>query len=130
MARICERDAMSIQAIHRSEFKRLLPPSSFLENMMVEQIEWFSDKSGHLLGAIAKGEGVADWNYVILKRASRGEYRIRKVMRNFFGPSAARVDLLLSMARMAKLASADRVLTDSQIPRMPAEAAESDPDVA
>ena len=114
---------MSIQAITHSDFDRLLPLNPFLENMMMEQVEWFSNKSGHLLGAIAEGEGLSDWNYVILKRDRRGDFHVRKVMGNFFSPRAARVDLLLSMAGVEKLDSANRVLTDSRMLSMPTELA-------
>ena len=97
---------MSIQTIPRPEFDRRLPLNPALENMMVEQVEWFSSKSGHLLGAIAKGRGFSDWNYAILKRDRKGDFRVRKVMGNFFNLRAARIDLLLSMAGLEKLGSA------------------------
>ena len=94
---------------------------------MVEQVEWFSNKSGHLLGAIAKGEGYSDWNYVILKRDQRGDFHVRKVMGDFFSPRAARVDLLLSMAGIEKLESANGAPSDSQTPSMPAGSAGVNP---
>jgi len=99
---------MSIQTIPRPEFDRLLPLNPALENMMVKQVEWFSSKSGHLLGAIAKGRGFSDWNYAILKRDREGDFRVRKVMGNFFNLKAARIDLLLSMAGIEVLGSASR----------------------
>ena len=48
---------MNIQTIPRPKFDRLLPLNPALENMMVEQVEWFSNRSRRLLGVIAKGEG-------------------------------------------------------------------------
>ena len=59
---------MSIKTIRRSEFDRLVPYNPALEGWMVEQVEWFSNRSGIMLGAIARGEGVAGWNYAVLKR--------------------------------------------------------------
>jgi hypothetical protein len=94
---------MSIQTIPRPEFDRLLPLNPALEHLMVEQVEWFSSKSGRLLGAIAKGRGFADWNYAILKRDRKGDFRVRHVMGNFFNLRAARIDLLLSMADIESL---------------------------
>jgi hypothetical protein len=88
---------MIIKTISRSEFGRLLPHHPALESLMVEQVEWFSNKSGNLLGVIAKGEGVAGWNYAILKRDGKNDFHVRKVMNNFFNLNAARVDLFLSM---------------------------------
>src|ERR1039457_5547089 len=99
---------MSISAISRSEFDRLLPQNSEVEHLMVEQVEWFSNRSGNLLGTIARGESVAGWNYVILKRDKKGDPHVRKVMNNFFSSKAARVDLLLSMAEIEKFDSANR----------------------
>ena len=70
---------------------------------MGEQVEWFSNRSGTLLGTVAKGEGVASWNYAILKRDRTGDFHVRKVMSNFFSLENARVDLLLWMAAIEKL---------------------------
>lgn len=89
---------MRIKAIPRSEFDRLLPQYAAVESLMMEEAEWFSNWSGTLLGAVAKGEGMAGWNYVVLKRDTKGVSHVRKVMGNFFSLKAARVDSLLSMS--------------------------------
>jgi len=96
----------------------LLPGHSALENLMINEVEWFADRSRNLLGAIARGTGAAGWNYAILKRDKSGQFRIRKVMGNFFDAKAARVDLLLQMAEMAKTDHAHRyhVTLDSETP--------------
>ena len=107
---------MSIKTIPRSEFDQSLPLFPALEALMVEQVEWFSNRSGNLLCAIAKGEGVAGWNYVILKRDKKGDLHLRKVMNNFFSLSAARVDLFLSMAGIEKTDSANRGRVNSWLP--------------
>jgi len=91
---------MNFKTISRTEFNQLLPHNPALKNLMIEQVEPFSNKSGNLLGTIA-GECVAGWNYVILKRDNKGDFRIHKVMGNFFSSTAARVDLLISMAEIA-----------------------------
>jgi hypothetical protein len=88
---------MTIKTMSPLEFDRLLPHRTALESLMVEQVEWFSSKSANLLGVIAKGEGVAGWNYAILKRDKQGDFHVHKVMNNFFNLSATRVDLFLSM---------------------------------
>lgn len=93
---------MNVKTIPRSEFDLLLPCPLVLESLMGEQLEWFSNGSGTMVGAIAKGTGVAGWNYAILKRDKAGGFHIRKVMSNFFNVSAARVDLFLSMAEIGK----------------------------
>ena len=102
---------MSIRKISRSEFDRLVPHNPVLENWMVEQVEWFSDTSGKVLGAIAKGKGVAGWNYVIMERDQKGTFHVRKVMSSFFNSEVARVDLLLCMAGSEKSAKIDVLLS-------------------
>ncbi len=68
---------------------------------MVEQVAWFSNASGNLLGAIAKGKSEADWNYVVLKHDKAGGFQVHKVMSNFFALKLAKDDLLISMAELA-----------------------------
>jgi hypothetical protein len=92
------RNEMSIKTIRRSEFDQLAPYNPALEGWMVEQVEWFSNRPGTMLGAIARSEGVAGWNYAVLKRGKQRGFYVRKVMNNFFNLKATRVDLLLSMA--------------------------------
>jgi hypothetical protein len=112
---------MFIKTITRSEFDRLLPDNPALESLMVKQVEWCSNRSGTMLGAIAKGEGVAGWNYAILKRDKKGDFHVRKVMSNFFDLKAARVDLSISMAGFEKIDRANPGKTGSGLPPVPAE---------
>jgi len=88
---------------------------------MVGEVEWFSNWSGDLLGTIVKGDSVAAWNYVILKRDRKGETHVRKVMNNFFDLKAARVDLLLSMAEIEKIDQVDRETAIFGLTSVPAE---------
>lgn len=69
-----------------------------------------------MLGAVAKGVGVAGWNYVILKRDKEGGFHLRKVMSNFFNLNAAKTDLLLSMAEIGKLDCTKREMAKSWLP--------------
>lgn len=112
---------MSIRTISRPEFDRLLPQNPVVENLMIDQIEWFSNRSGNLLGTIAKGESVADWNYAILKRDKKGDLRVRKVMNNFFNSKTARVDLLLSMAAIERIDYANGETAHFGLSSVPAE---------
>src|ERR1700692_2086765 len=112
---------MSIKTIPRSEFERLQPIHFALESLMGEQVEWFSNRSGSLLGTVAAGKGVASWNYAILKQDRKGDFHVRKVMSNFFGLEDARVDLLLSMAGIEKIKRASREAAIFRLPSMPAE---------
>jgi hypothetical protein len=112
---------MTFKTISHSEFDRLLPDNLDLENLMMEQVEWFSDRSGSLLGTIAEGKSGAGWNYAVLKRDRKGDFHVRKVMNNFFNLKAARVDLLLSMAGIEKIHCVNRGTADFRLPPMKAE---------
>jgi hypothetical protein len=107
---------MIIKTIPRSEYDRLLAHNPALKSVMVKQVEWFSNKSGSLLGTVAEGESVAGSNYAILTRDKTGDFHIRKVMSNFLNVKAARVDLLLSMAEIIIHQPALSVLLTSSIP--------------
>ncbi len=96
-------DEMGIHTVPHSEFDRVLPHHPVLERFMAEQVAWFSNRSGNLLGTIAGGRGVTGWNYAIMKRDTAGDFHVRKMMTNFSSLAAARVCLLLSMARIEKL---------------------------
>jgi hypothetical protein len=109
-------NGMSIKTISRSQFAQLLPCPFVLENLMVEQVGWFSNRSGNMLGTIANGAGVAGWNYVILKREKEGGFHIRKVMGNFFNLNAAKIDLLLSMKEIGKFDCAKHDSANSWLP--------------
>ena len=102
---------MRVKTIPRSEFDRLLPQNPALESLMVVEVEWFSNSSGNLLGALAKGKGAAGWNYVILEHDERGDCYVHKVMNNFLGLEAARIDLLLWMAGTEKINRIDLLLS-------------------
>jgi|SRR5208283_1286613 hypothetical protein len=93
---------MSIRTIHRTEFDRLVPRNPTLENEMGEEVEWFSNRSGNLLGTIAKDERAEGWNYAILKRGKNGDSYVRLMMNSVSSLIAARVELLFSMAKMDK----------------------------
>ena len=67
---------MGIKTIPHSECARLLPHDPAIESWMVEQVEWFSDSSGSLLGTIAKGKGAAGWQ---LRRL--GTRQVRRFLR-------------------------------------------------
>jgi hypothetical protein len=119
---------MNVKTIPHSEFDRLLPQNPALENLMVEQAEWFSNRSGNLLGTIAEGKSVVGWNYAVLKRDKKGDFHVRKEMNDFFSLRAARVDLLisrvdllLSMAGIEKIDCANRGTANFRLPPMPAE---------
>ena len=56
---------MSIKTIPRTEFEQLQPLHAALESLMGEQVEWFSNRSGDVLGFVARGEGAAGSEHAI-----------------------------------------------------------------
>jgi len=119
---------MSIKTIPHSKFDRLLPYNPALENLMVEQVEWFSNSSGSVLGTIASGKSLQGWNYAILKRDKKGDFHVRKMMNNFLNLKAARDNLLFSMIGIEKIDHADRGTPDFRLPIMPPELSALNPD--
>jgi hypothetical protein len=89
---------MVIKDIGRAEFIRHLTLHSNLEHFIGKEVEWFSGKTGNILGPIALGGISRGWNYVILKRNRMGKFHVRNVACNFFNRAAARVDFMFAMA--------------------------------
>ena len=111
----------NIKSITCTDFDQLQPLHDVLESLMGEQVEWLSNRSGSLLGIVARGEGVAGWNYAILKRDREGEFHPSRVMGNFFSQKDARVDLLLLMAGIEQFDDTDRGPKPSQLASAPVE---------
>ena len=57
---------MVIKANGRAEFICRLSLHSDLERLIGNEIEWFSNKTGTILGTVAPGDERRGWNYVIL----------------------------------------------------------------
>jgi hypothetical protein len=89
---------MVIKAIGRAEFIRRLSLDSDLEHFIGKEVEWFSNRTGNILGTIALGDKAKGWNYVILKRNPLGKFHACDVVCDFYNHGAARVDFMLAMA--------------------------------
>ncbi len=92
---------MIVKTISRSEFDQLLPHNPLLESLMVDQVEWFANVPGKPARTLAKGKGVSECNYVILKRDQDGHFQVHKVMNNLLDLTTAKNDLLISMTELA-----------------------------
>ena len=90
---------MVIKAIGRAEFIYRLSLDSDLEHFIGKEVEWFSNKTGNILGTIALGDGSRGWNYVILKRNQLGKFHACNVVCDFYNHGAARVDFMFAMVR-------------------------------
>ena len=90
---------MVIKAIGRAEFIYRLSLDSDLEHFIGKEVEWFSNKTGNIIGTIALGDRGRGWNYVILKRNQLGKFHVCDVVCDFYNHRAARVDFMFAMVR-------------------------------
>jgi hypothetical protein len=88
---------MVIRAIGRAEFIHRLSLDSDLEHFIGKEVEWFSNKTGNILGTIALGDSSRGWNYVILRRNQRGKFHVCDVVCDFYNHAATKVDCMFAM---------------------------------
>ena len=88
---------MEVKDIGRAEFVRRLPARSDLERFIGEEIEWFSNQRGNVIGTIARGDKSKGWNYVVLKQTQTSEFHVCNAVCNFYNHEAARVDCMFAM---------------------------------
>jgi hypothetical protein len=92
---------MNIKNISRPDFDQLLPQDANLKHLIAEQLEWFSNSAGTMLGTVGTDKHVSGWIYVILKQDKDGQFHVYKIMNNCFPLECLRDDLLISMAELA-----------------------------
>ncbi len=68
---------------------------------MVNQVEWFTNKVGNIIGTIA-GKEDDGWNYAVLKEDRRGNFRVCNLGGDSFSLEAARSRFLLDMKAAEK----------------------------
>ena len=66
---------MSIKIISREEFDRFDPSRADEVEHVFEEVEWFADAHGVVIGVLARDRQDGDWAYVILGRDERGAFR-------------------------------------------------------
>jgi hypothetical protein len=92
---------MPFENISRESFDALQPPSLILERLRVEQVEWFTNTVGNIIGTIA-GKSDDGWSYAVLKGDRNGNYRVCTLGGDTFSLRAARTRFLLDMAAAEK----------------------------
>lgn len=93
---------MVITDIGRAEFIDRLSLHSDLERFIGEEVEWFTNKTGTIIGTIALGDSSKGWNYVILRRNRLGKFHVSNVASDFFNHAAARVGFMFAMAGLGR----------------------------
>lgn len=87
---------MPFESIRREEFDRFLPPHLVLVRLMAEQVEWFANTVGNIIGTIA-GKTDDGWSYAVLKGDQQGNYRVCALGGDTFSFGAAPARFLLDM---------------------------------
>jgi hypothetical protein len=88
---------MAIQKISRVEVDQCMSLRSFMEGLIGQGVEWFTDGSGSVIGTFAQDKTRQDWGYMILKRDGRGEYGAYNIRRGLQNDGTARIEVLLAM---------------------------------
>ena len=76
-----------------------MPDHLALEEMMGEQVEWFSCKARNLIGTIALTRVGRSWNYAVLGQNTLGHWRVCAVGQNFFNRTQSIAQFNFAMLR-------------------------------
>jgi hypothetical protein len=100
-----------INSTRRQAFHQLPPANAVPEMAVGEEVEWFVDVAETVIGTIGFDARIKGWNYAILTRDARGEFRISEQHGNFPTRHAARIAMLRRMveteaAEASRLAAA------------------------
>src|ERR1041385_8737196 len=96
---------MPLESISREELDRFIPPNLILHRLMVEQVEWFSNTAGNIIGTLA-GKVDSGWNYAVLKGDARGNFRVCNLGGDSYNFKTARARLLVDMEVVEKTEAA------------------------
>lgn len=94
---------MAFETIGREDFDRFLPPQLVLETLRMEQVEWFANPAGNIIGTIA-GKVENGWKYAVLARDRRGDFRVCNLGGDSYNLAAARSRCLIDMRVAEKTA--------------------------
>jgi hypothetical protein len=94
------REALvAIRAVSRKEFDRFHPTRISVADLPIEEIEWFAEDDGIVIGVITRIAGDRDWSIAVLGRdTTRGPFRAFDADANCGKLETARRLLLAKMA--------------------------------
>jgi hypothetical protein len=92
---------MPFESISREQFDAFSPPSLILKRLAVEQVEWFTNPVGNIIGTIA-GKADDGWSYAVLKGDRNGNYRVCTLGGDAYSLRAARARFLVDMEAAEK----------------------------
>ena len=70
---------MEIRQISRLEFQQLHPKRYPGDVIVGEEVEWWGNPTGSVIGAIAMRFLEPRWRYIVLHRMASGEFRIQQL---------------------------------------------------
>ena len=94
---------MSFENIGREDFARFLPPHLVMETLEAEQVEWFANTAGTIIGTIA-GQAEKGWKYAVLSADRRGNFRVSNIGGDSGNLDSARARFLADMQLAEKTA--------------------------
>src|SRR4030081_1042203 len=91
---------MAIRAVSRKEFDRFRPTRIPVPDLTIEEVEWFADDDGIVIGVITRDSSDREWAIAVLGRdTSRGTFRAFDADANFGKLDSARLLLFAKMER-------------------------------
>jgi hypothetical protein len=89
---------MAIRALSSQEFDRFRSAQATLTHFTDKAVEWFTDDSSLVFGAVAHHESDLNWSFVVLDRGTDGQFRPRCLQFGVWNVNEARRLLLAKMA--------------------------------
>src|SRR5688572_21411739 len=66
---------MAIRSVTKQEFNKFKPARSPMSLTMIQEVEWFADDAGNVIGVLAQDKFDKDWSVAVLGRDERGSFR-------------------------------------------------------
>src|SRR5215217_792816 len=89
---------MPIRAVSQQEFDRFQPTRIPVSGLTIEEVEWFADDEGIVIGVITRIASDPDWSIAVLGRDTRrGTFRAFDADANFRRLDTARLLLFAKM---------------------------------
>jgi hypothetical protein len=101
---------MAIHPVLRHEFDTFARARSVIAMLIMDEVEWFVDDDGVVIGFVARDKSEDDWSVCVLGPDHRGKFRPIDAATGLPSQAAARSQLLQKMERV--LASGGAAFVD------------------
>ena len=91
---------MGIKNISQDEFDSYEPVRATITRFLVEEIGWYVDTHGNIIGAVLRDRTDNDWGYVILGRDEKGNFRCFDLEASIETEDSARKKLTAAMVKI------------------------------